>query len=115
MPMLKYGSYSLRNIYIYSICHPQADIEALTMQEQNLDERINDMRDRLRELTEDENNQKWLYVTEDDIKSLPSFQNQTLIAIKAPHGTTLEVPDPDEVNDSSKKIQDCAKEYHGSD
>jgi transcription factor E2F3 len=52
----------------------QADIEALTVQEQNLDERINEMRDRLRELTEDENNQKWLYVTEDDIKSLPCFQ-----------------------------------------
>jgi hypothetical protein len=26
-----------------------------------------------------------------------NLQNQTLIAIKAPHGTTLEVPDPDEV------------------
>lgn len=25
------------------------------------------------------------------------YQNETLIAIKAPHGTTLEVPDPDEV------------------
>ena len=25
------------------------------------------------------------------------WQNETLIAIKAPHGTTLEVPDPDEV------------------
>ena len=25
-------------------------------------------------------------------------QNQTLIAVKAPHGTTLEVPDPDEVS-----------------
>lgn len=25
------------------------------------------------------------------------LQNKTLIAIKAPHGTTLEVPDPDEV------------------
>lgn len=25
------------------------------------------------------------------------MQNETLIAIKAPHGTTLEVPDPDEV------------------
>lgn len=24
-------------------------------------------------------------------------QNETLIAIRAPHGTTLEVPDPDEV------------------
>nr|ACG37656.1 transcription factor E2F2 [Zea mays] len=77
----------------------QADIDALTLQERNLDERISEMRDRLRGLTEDENNQKWLYVTEEDIKSLPCFQNQTLIAIKAPHGTTLEVPDPDEVND----------------
>lgn len=77
----------------------QADIEALTLQEHSFDEQISEMRDKLRELTEDENNQKWLYVTEDDIKSLPCFQNQTLIAIKAPHGTTLEVPDPDEVND----------------
>ena len=70
---------------------------------------------------------RWLFLTEDDIKNLPCFQvclspllliavtnlmenfilmmlwflltwqNQTLIAIKAPHGTTLEVPDPDEV------------------
>ncbi|KAL6005399.1 E2F transcription factor 3 [Asimina triloba] len=40
--------------------------------------------------------QQWLYVTEEDIKGLPCFQNETLIAIKAPHGTTLEVPDPDE-------------------
>ncbi|KAJ7295926.1 hypothetical protein O6H91_Y155400 [Diphasiastrum complanatum] len=39
---------------------------------------------------------QWLYVTEDDIKNLPCFQNETLIAIKAPHGTTLEVPDPDD-------------------
>ncbi|KAG8093625.1 hypothetical protein GUJ93_ZPchr0012g19419 [Zizania palustris] len=77
----------------------QADIEALSLKDHNLDERISGMREKLRELTEDENNKKWLYVTEDDIKSLPCFQNQTLIAIKAPHGTTLEVPDPDEVND----------------
>ncbi|GJN13738.1 hypothetical protein PR202_gb00478 [Eleusine coracana subsp. coracana] len=76
----------------------QADIDALTLQENKLDEQINEMRDKLRELTEDENNQRWLYVTEDDIKTLPCFQNQTLIAIKAPHGTTLEVPDPDETD-----------------
>ncbi|KAI3708682.1 hypothetical protein L2E82_38029 [Cichorium intybus] len=31
---------------------------------------------------------------EDDVASL---QNETLIAIKAPHGTTLEVPEPDEI------------------
>ncbi|XP_021892443.1 transcription factor E2FA [Carica papaya] len=44
-------------------------------------------------------NFRWLFVTEEDIKSLPCLQNETLIAIKAPHGTTLEVPDPDEAVD----------------
>lgn len=57
------------------------------------------MQERLRYLSDDENNQRWLFVTEEDIKSLPCFQNETLIAIKAPHGTTLEVPDPDEAVD----------------
>jgi transcription factor E2F3 len=55
------------------------------------------MREQLRILSENEKNKQWLYVTDEDIKSLSCFQNETLIAIKAPHGTTLEVPDPDEV------------------
>ncbi|THU66793.1 hypothetical protein C4D60_Mb05t17950 [Musa balbisiana] len=62
--------------------------------------------ERLRVLIEDEINQKLLYVTEDDIKAPPCFSgdgllaclDETLIAIKAPHSTTLEVPDPDEVS-----------------
>ncbi|XVF46979.1 hypothetical protein PTKIN_Ptkin03bG0072300 [Pterospermum kingtungense] len=74
----------------------QAEVENLSIEEQRLDEKIREMQERLRGLSEDENNQKWLFVTEEDIKSLPCFQNETLIAIKAPHGTTLEVPDPDE-------------------
>lgn len=77
----------------------QAEVESLSIQERRLDEQIRIMQERLRDLSEDENNQKWLFVTEDDIKSLPCFQNETLIAIKAPHGTTLEVPDPDEAVD----------------
>ncbi|KAK1304362.1 Transcription factor E2FB [Acorus calamus] len=39
---------------------------------------------------------RWLYVTDKDVKNLPSFQNKMLFAIKAPRGTNLEVPDPDE-------------------
>ncbi|KAI3461260.1 hypothetical protein Pfo_017923 [Paulownia fortunei] len=77
----------------------QEEIENLNMEERRLDERIREMQEKLRGLSEDENNQKWLFVTEEDIKSLPCFQNETLIAIKAPHGTTLEVPDPDEAVD----------------
>ncbi|CAI9105715.1 OLC1v1004708C1 [Oldenlandia corymbosa var. corymbosa] len=82
-----------------SVASLQADIENLSMEERRLDEQIREMQERLRDLSEEENNQKWLFVTEEDIKSIPCFQNETLIAIKAPHGTTLEVPDPDEAVD----------------
>ncbi|KAL6506488.1 hypothetical protein OROGR_024669 [Orobanche gracilis] len=87
----------------------QEEIENWNMMEGRLDERIRsqprplsrrpfsqEMQKKLSGLSEDENNQKWLFVTEEDIKSLSCFQNETLIAIKAPHGTTLEVPNPDE-------------------
>ncbi|TYI10104.1 transcription factor E2FB isoform X4 [Gossypium hirsutum] len=81
----------------------QAEVENLSIEERCLDEQIREMQERLRNLSEDENNQKWLFVTEEDIKSLSCFQNETLIAIKAPHGTTLEVPDPDEAVDYSQR------------
>lgn len=34
-------------------------------------------------------------------------KNETLIAIKAPHGTTLEVPDPDEVSQDYHVFSEC--------
>lgn len=77
----------------------QAEVENLSLEERRLDDHIREMQEKLRDLSEDENNQKWLFVTEEDIKGLPCFQKETLIAIKAPHGTTLEVPDPDEAVD----------------
>ncbi|KAL7594546.1 hypothetical protein Lser_V15G28660 [Lactuca serriola] len=77
----------------------QAEVQKLSMEEHKLDESIREMQERMSDLSEDNTNQKWLFVTEDDIKGLPCFQNETLIAIKAPHGTTLEVPDPDEAVD----------------
>ncbi|KAL6559102.1 E2F transcription factor 3 [Orobanche hederae] len=77
----------------------QVELENLCMEERSLDDQIRQMQEKLRDLSEDEINQKWLFVTEDDIKNLPCFQNETLIAVKAPHGTTLEVPDPDEAVD----------------
>ncbi|KAI4382227.1 hypothetical protein MLD38_008216 [Melastoma candidum] len=74
----------------------QVEVQSLAGEEQRIDGRISEMQERLRDLSEDEHNQRLLFITEDDIKALPCFQNETLIAIKAPHGTTLEVPDPDE-------------------
>ncbi|KAL1219014.1 Transcription factor E2FA [Cardamine amara subsp. amara] len=81
----------------------QAEIENFSLEERSLDNQIRETEERLRDLSENEKNQKWLFVTEEDIKSLPGFQNQTLIAVKAPHGTTLEVPDPDEAVDQPQR------------
>ncbi|XP_057423302.1 transcription factor E2FA [Lotus japonicus] len=77
----------------------KAETEKLSSEEQRLDDQIREMQEKLRSLSENENNQKCLFVTEEDIKAVPCFQNETLIAIKAPHGTTLEVPDPEEAVD----------------
>lgn len=44
-----------------------------------------------------------LYIAEEDIKSIPCFSDETLVAVRAPHGTTLEVPDPDEGMEYPKK------------
>nr|GFA19799.1 transcription factor E2FA-like isoform X1 [Tanacetum cinerariifolium] len=76
----------------------QAEVQKLSVEENRLDERIREMQEKMRDMSEDNTNQKWHFVTEDDIKGLPCFQNETLIAIKAPHGTTLEVPDPEAVD-----------------
>ncbi|CAH8333440.1 unnamed protein product [Eruca vesicaria subsp. sativa] len=79
-----------------NIANLQDEIQNLTAEEAILDDQIRESQERLTSLSEDENNKRLLFVTEDDIKNLPCFQNKTLIAVKAPHGTTLEVPDPDE-------------------
>ncbi|XP_038977504.1 transcription factor E2FB-like [Phoenix dactylifera] len=74
----------------------KAEVETLYTEDCSLDGMIREMQDNLRILTEEENSQKWLYLTNDDINNLPCFEDSTLIAIKAPRGTSIEVPDPDE-------------------
>lgn len=37
------------------------------------------------------------YVTYQDIRELGNLRDQTVIVVKAPSGTKLEVPDPEEV------------------
>ncbi len=45
-------------------------------------------------ITENPLNRPRLFVTDEDVTGLPCFANDTLFAVKAPPGTTLEVPDP---------------------
>ncbi|KAJ4834889.1 hypothetical protein Tsubulata_049592 [Turnera subulata] len=75
----------------------KAEVENLTSEECRLDDRIREKQELLRGLLETENLQKFLFLTQEDIMGLPQFQNKTLLAIKAPEVSFLEVPDPDEV------------------
>jgi transcription factor E2F3 len=72
------------------------EVKTSAEQEQWLDNSIALMQSSLRELADDDTNAQYAYVTHEDVRSIPAFAPDTVIAIKAPSGTTLEVPDPDE-------------------
>ncbi|XP_071854165.1 transcription factor E2F3-like [Apostichopus japonicus] len=73
-----------------------SDVADLDLQENRLDELIRNASLQLKMLTEDPGNKRYAYVTYHDIRSIKSFEDQTVIAIKAPPETKLEVPDPRE-------------------
>lgn len=75
----------------------RTEVEILRIEEHNVDRLVSERKDQLAALMEDENNKKWLHVTREDINNLPCFEDSTLIAIEAPHGTIVEVTD---LNDS---------------
>ncbi|KAG6390664.1 hypothetical protein SASPL_148402 [Salvia splendens] len=74
------------------VSHLKAEVELLRAEDCRLDDCIRQKLDDIRGL-----DQKNLFLTEEDITSLPNFRNQTVIAIQAPRASFLEVPDPYEV------------------
>ncbi|XP_014500615.1 transcription factor E2FC [Vigna radiata var. radiata] len=74
----------------------KAEVESLYARECELDDCIRKKQELLRNLEESESSQKYLFLTKEEILSLPCFQNQEIIAIKAPKASFIEVPDPDE-------------------
>jgi|EP00945_MAST-04E_sp_MAST-4E-sp1_P003621 transcription factor E2F3 len=48
-------------------------------------------------------NRKLAYATPDDLRNLPCFANDRVLAIRAPSGTNLEVPDPDEGMEAGRR------------
>ncbi|XP_047963077.1 transcription factor E2FC-like isoform X2 [Salvia hispanica] len=73
------------------VSHLKAEVELLRAEDCRLDDCIRQKLDDIRGL-----DRKNLFLTEEDITSLPNFRNQTVIAIQAPRASFLEVPDPDE-------------------
>ncbi|XP_073668458.1 transcription factor E2F2 [Paramisgurnus dabryanus] len=72
------------------------ELSELDRQEKLLDDLIQSSSTRLRDLTENKDNQRFGYVTYQDIRTIASLKEQTVIAVKAPSETKLEVPEASE-------------------
>ena len=71
---------------------------ALEDEENRLDKLIESCTIQLKHLTEDADTKRLAYATYHDIRKVEAFSQDTVIAIKAPAETRLEVPDPKEVS-----------------
>ncbi|XP_047468013.1 transcription factor E2F2 [Mugil cephalus] len=74
-------------------CALRKELGDLERAERSLDELIQSSSAQLKQLTEYKDSQRLGYVTYQDIRSIASLRDQTVIAVKAPAETKLEVPD----------------------
>jgi hypothetical protein len=79
----------------------RAEIAGLAKEEAMYDDLIRSLQVKLRDLAEEEHafgeaTTTLSYVSYEDLRNVEGLRGETLIAIKAPPGTTLSVPDPDE-------------------
>uniref|UniRef100_A0A0D9W1U3 E2F/DP family winged-helix DNA-binding domain-containing protein n=1 Tax=Leersia perrieri TaxID=77586 RepID=A0A0D9W1U3_9ORYZ len=87
------------------------EIESLYDEESRLDGEIMEAQEKLNALLVNENTKKLLYVSKEDINAIPRFQRSTLIAINAPRGTYIEVPDPNADMDIYEDLDNQEKHY----
>ncbi|XP_061602562.1 transcription factor E2F2 [Cololabis saira] len=74
----------------------QGEMDNLKLVEDTLDSLIKSCAQQLFQMTDDLHNSKLAYVTHQDVCRLQAFQNQTVITVKAPEETKLEIPAPKE-------------------
>ncbi|XP_051811888.1 transcription factor E2F3 isoform X2 [Acanthochromis polyacanthus] len=72
------------------------ELKSLTEEEKYLDELIQSCTRQIHQLCEDRCNQRYAYLTYEDVNMISILKEQTVIVIKAPPETNLEVPHPEE-------------------
>eukprot|EP00802_Teleaulax_amphioxeia_P019642 Tamp_19883.p1 GENE.Tamp_19883~~Tamp_19883.p1 ORF type:complete len:333 (+),score=88.19 Tamp_19883:113-1111(+) len=73
----------------------QSELRELENQSKVMDTYIDQLNAELQAQQGDSSFRQRAFVTDEDIRNIKNFKDQTLIAIKAPSGTTLAVPYPD--------------------
>ncbi|XP_077424149.1 transcription factor E2F4 [Vanacampus margaritifer] len=81
----------------------KAELDDLAIRERELDQQRVWVQQSIKNVTDDSNNSPMAYVKHEDICG--AFKGDTLLAIRAPNGTQLEVPRPESVMNGQKKYQ----------
>lgn len=80
-------------------------LEDLKNEELKLDSYILELKQEFEQITKDEDFQKYGYITHSDLRNLTASENMNIIAIKAPIGTTVEIPDPSVIESMYQKTK----------
>ena len=86
----------------------EREMRELKEEEEKIDSWTQKLQESLNQLIKDPEYAALAFITQEDIDSLPSLTdnpNEILIAIRAPHGSILEVPDPDMCSNDPEKYQ----------
>ncbi|XP_056292948.1 transcription factor E2F3 isoform X2 [Pseudoliparis swirei] len=76
--------------------HLDQELKALVEEERRLDDLIQSCTKQVQQMCENQNTRRFAYLTYEDVQRIPSLKEQTVIVIKAPAETKLEVPHPEE-------------------
>lgn len=79
-----------------------AEVERLRKEEAYLDQQTKSHLEGIKKLLE---STELAYVENSDIRNLESMKEKTILAVRATHGTHLEVPNPDTENEEVRKFQ----------
>ncbi len=105
----------------------ERELDTLRNEEKHLQTWIYDLKSHHEDLNNDQKFKDYCYLTYDDIKLLTRGEDINLIAIRAPNGTTLELPEPENVkriyqqteqsmkmglDKYDKDLLDCLQKHH---
>ncbi|XP_061532289.1 transcription factor E2F4 isoform X2 [Phycodurus eques] len=89
----------------------KAELDDLAVRERELDQQRVWVQQSIKNVTDDSNNSPMAYVKHEDLCG--AFKGDTLLAIRAPIGTQLEVPRPESVMNGQRKYQIRLKSSSG--
>ncbi|XP_044049019.1 transcription factor E2F4 isoform X2 [Siniperca chuatsi] len=89
----------------------KAELDDLALREHELDQQRVWVQQSIKNVTDDSNNSPMAYIKHDDLCG--AFKGDTLLAIRAPIGTQLEVPIPEAVLNGQRKYQIRLKSSSG--